>query len=150
MINLEWLVEMIRGGGPLAAIASGVLVGLGLTALIIARTVGLVSSGKADMQGPAFQDRLLKFVDALTANETALRQRIDRLQGDNQTLAADKIGMAEEIAELRASLALLRHQRKRLIELMRTIKSDRLGPAAIRAAGIELELAEGFVPVAGS
>lgn len=107
----------LTNAGPVGAFLAALLVGLGLMVIVYARTKDLWTDTKGRTQGVEFQDRLLKLVDTLTASEAALRLRIDDVLRDNGTLRDD-------VDALRADLALVRNQRRRLIEMLRAMRSD--------------------------
>ena len=73
------------------------------------------------------QETLLKMVRANQATEEALRRRLDEAE-------RDRVVTREELEETRAQLALLRHQRRRLITMMRDVVA-RLPEPAIRSRG---------------
>lgn len=125
------LAPIIEAGGPPLAIAAGVVVGLGLLVILLARLSGLVAAGRTDRQGAVLQARLLSALTLAATTEEQLRQRLDKL-------LSEKSGLQDEVMQLRVSLTLVRNQRRKLIEVLREVKSDRLGPAALRAAGIEV------------
>ena len=114
------VLTAISNSGPVGAVVAAVLVGLALALIIFARSKGLWNDTKGQSQGIEFQDRLLKLVDTLTASETALRQQIDDMSKKNGALRDD-------MDEMRATLALVRNQRRRLIELLRSLKEGQAG-----------------------
>ena len=104
------LVAIIQSTGPYGALIISVIVGLVLCVIVIARMKGIIGESR-------FQDRLLVALDQLSKSEEACRKRIDALSAENGTLR-------DEIDEMRATLSLIRNQRRRLLELMRGVKTE--------------------------
>lgn len=125
------LASAIGAGGIWTSIIAGLIVGLGLLVIVISKMTGVVAGSRGDAQGAELQTRLLAVVTSLTESEEKLRARVNTLQSENGSLH-------DEIIELRTGIALLRNQRRKLLEIMREIKTDKLGPAAIHAAAIEV------------
>lgn len=118
------LLAGVRELGPVATLVVAVALGLVCAVLLVRWTRDLLDQARAAAQSTAFQDRLLKAVEALTASETALRERLDELADENATLR-------EQTDEMRETLAQIRGQRRRLIGYLQDVQAGRLAPAAI-------------------
>ena len=115
------LIDALLKTGPYGALAAAVIIGCTLALIVFARTTDLWSGIRSRGQEVAFQAKLLELIDRLSASEDALRKRVDELSRDKATLVDD-------LDELRASLALLRNQRRRLIDLLRASQPARTRP----------------------
>lgn len=105
-------LDLLRQSGRFGPLAAAVLIGLTLSLIIFARAKNLWDDGRGRTQSLELGDRLLKMVDSLQASEQALRERLAEMSRETSA-------QRDEIDELRAGIALLRSQRRRLIELMR-------------------------------
>ncbi len=111
---LTELVEQLQGSGPVGAFVAAAIVGLTLAVIVLARFKDLWSNVRDRSQAVDFQGKLLTMIDKLQASEDALRHRVEDLSQDKRTLQ-------EDLDELRVQMALLRHQRRRLIDMLRHV-----------------------------
>ena len=116
------LITGLSNSGPIGAVIAAVIIGLALSLMAFAKTRELWSDTRGRSQGVELQDNMLAMIKDLRASEEALRKRIDDLGRENGA-------MRDEVDELRASLSLLRNQRRKLIEHMRNLR-DGSAPAA--------------------
>lgn len=112
------IVDIVKAGGTPVALLVGAIVGLGLVVIVLARVSGLFASSRTDLQTTAFQDKLLATIDRMIATEEALRGRLETMSRENASLR-------DQEAELRATISLVRNQRRRLIELLRDLKDGK-------------------------
>lgn len=101
----------VRELGPVAAVVVACALGIVGSILLLRWSRDLLASDRTAGQATAFQDRLLKAVEALTASENALRARLDELMGENASLR-------DQADDMRETLALIRAQRRRLIGVL--------------------------------
>lgn len=106
------LVEVIRAAGPTGFLVAASIVGLSLVVLILLKTADLFSAARTSTQNAAFQERLLKDIDARRALEESLRSEVAELRAANATLK-------EQMASLEAQLDLARTQLATVTELLR-------------------------------
>lgn len=124
---LAALVDTLGRLGPAPAIGAGLIVGMTLAVIMLARFGNLWAGARSAQTGESLQATLVAMVQANRATEEALRRRLDDAE-------RDKAVTREELDETRAQLALLRHQRRRLITIMRDVVA-RLPEPAIRTRG---------------
>lgn len=117
MDDIGALVSDLAKTGPFGAAIAGLVIALALAIIIFARVKDLWSDDKGRSQSIEVADLTLKLIDTLMASERALRERIDEISRERDH---DR----DEIDALRADLALVRGQRRRLIELLRARRSD--------------------------
>ncbi len=124
---LSNLVDALGRLGPDPALLAGGIVGLTLAVVLLAHFGDLWGSVRARRGAATLQAELIAMVAQNRATEEALRRRLDDAERDRAVTR-------EELDETRAQLALLRHQRQRLITMMRDVVA-RLPEPAIRMRG---------------
>ena len=126
-LGLGGLLDVLRQSGPVGAALAGVIVALTISVIVLARVRNLWDGVRDRSQGIDFQAKLLLTIDKLQASEDALRRRVDEL-------GLIKATQQEQLDDLHVQLALLRHQRRRLIEMLRQTIA-RLPEPAVRVGG---------------
>lgn len=111
---LTSLLDIVQRSGPAGALLASGIVGLAFAVILLAHFRGLWVGVRGEAQQVDFQQKLLTLVDKLTSSEDSLRKRIDDLSHDNTSLRVD-------VEELRVTAALLRSQRRRLIDYLRAV-----------------------------
>ena len=111
---LAALVEALGRLGPGPALLAGGIVALTLSVILLARYGNLWGAMRAGRNAETLQETLIAMVAANRATEEALRRRLDDAERDRSVTR-------EELDETRTQLALLRHQRRRLITMMREV-----------------------------
>ena len=124
---LAGLVDTLGRLGPGPALLAGLIVAMTLSVILLARYGNLWGAMRAGRSAETLQETLIAMVAANRATEEALRRRLDDAERDRAVTR-------EELDETRAQLALLRHQRRRLITMMREVVT-RLPEPAIRSRG---------------
>lgn len=111
---LAGLVDALGRLGRAPAILAGGIVGLTLAVILLARLGNLWAAVRAGKGAATLQTELIALVRDNRATEDALRRRLDEAERDRAVAR-------EELEELRAQIALLRHQRRRLITMLRDV-----------------------------
>lgn len=128
----EWgdaLKTFVETTGPAGAIIAAIIVALVLCLIIFAKSAGLFDGTRTEHQKTEFQDRLIAQVDKLVARQEALQLEADRIETENDHLK-------DKLRELETSIALMRNQLRRAIDLLRAVREGRMPPEAIEAADI--------------
>ena len=124
-MDFSSVLRIVEATGPTGAIIVAIVVGLALSAFILARAAGDQTVATREQQASEFQDRLIKALEALTASESSLR-------GQVQSLLVENAALRENLRELAASVDLLRQQMRRLIGQMRAVQQGRLAADAVQ------------------
>lgn len=124
---LNGIAAVIKSLPPYGQWVAGGLVGLALMVIVYARTTDLFVDRRVGSQTTAFQDRLLRAIEVLTASEEKLQARLDAAEAEN-------VGLRSDMDTLRADLLLIRNQRRRVIELLRDLKEGRVTVDTVEAA----------------
>ena len=124
---LTGLVDALGKLGLWPSLLAGAIVGMTVGVILLARYGQLWAGVRAGRNAETLQSTLIAMVAANRATEDALRRRLDDAERDRTVTR-------EELDETRAQLALLRHQRRRLITMMREVIT-RLPEPVIRSRG---------------
>ena len=118
-LSLDHLIELLDHSGPKGALLAGAIVGLTLALILVGRIKGMWDTirpaGSAGVDPAAtaqFQAQCIAMIAELRQSEEALRRYLSELQRDNRA-------QEDELDEMRVQLALLRSQRRRLLDLLR-------------------------------
>lgn len=117
LAGLPGLIAALSAGGPFAVGAATLLVGCVAALILSSRVREMLAGTKAVEQSTQVQATMLDIVRMLREDETRLRKKIDALESDNDVLRDD-------VMELRTTLSLIRHQRRRLLRLLRAAAAD--------------------------
>lgn len=125
---LSGLVDLLGRSGVVGTVIAGVIVGLVLAVILVGHFKGLWVDLQGRSQSVELQGKLLKLVETQQAAEEVLRRRLDLAEHGRDTAE-------EERDDLRVQCDLLRHQRRRLLDLTRQLVKRLPEPAIRRPAG---------------
>lgn len=124
MEALTGLLDVLLRTGPYGVVLASSIVGLALALIFVAHFRGLWGDLGRQNQSAQLQAKMLELIATLKASEDASQRRIDELSRDKATLQ-------EDVDDMRVQIALLRSQRRRLIDMMRHLAPP---PKALEAA----------------
>ena len=123
--GLPGLIAALSSAGPLAVTAATMFVACFAALILSTRVREMLAGAKAVEQSTQFQGSLLDLVRMLREDELRLRAKINALETDNDVLRDD-------LVELRTTLSLIRHQRRRLLRILReAVDAGRVHPGAV-------------------
>ncbi len=118
-LSIDHLVELLDHSGPKGALLAGAIVGLTLAIILVGRLKGVwemirpaAVAGVDPAATAAFQAQCIAMIAELRQSEEKLRRYLDDLQHD-------KSALQDDLDEMRVQIALLRSQRRRLLDLLR-------------------------------
>ena len=118
-LSLDHLIDLLDHSGPKGALMAGGIVGLTIALILVGRIKGVwellhpaAPAGIDPAATAAFQAQCIAMIAELRQSEEKLRRYLDALQ-------QDKSSLQDDLDEMRVQIALLRSQRRRLLDLLR-------------------------------
>ena len=118
-LSIDHLLDLLDHSGPKGALMAGGIVGLTLALILVGRIKGIwdtirpaQTAGVDPVATAAFQAQCIAMIAELRQSEEKLRRYLDDLQHD-------KSALQDDLDEMRVQIALLRSQRRRLLDLLR-------------------------------